>query len=407
MENNTDRNSYSDIVLSSTILNIIGTVIGVIGNSAIIFFYFFRIKERGERYFIPLLGIVDLLGCLTFFFCFIFNVKSIHRSDVFCKVSSFLQICIPGISAHTILVISIQRYYLVCKPFGPKMTRFWKRVLFGVVCLISLVYSAPLLATAGLFTVNVTYMNHSLTMEVCNYSDKQSISKIMYPYLFFLILAVNLIITICMYVPILKKVKIIFSSRTDKSSKVTSETEMSNVSCKLNMEIDDTEIPCNSNEQKGTAITIRKPNAHKNVMFETSDVSDDQAHTIEVQNDVEDSIRNNVADTVTANLKAAKNNKKPKSKVTSRHRRVTIMFFYLIVAYVLSYTPPLIIWILFFTVDDNYSSLTKTERTVLFYLSQLFLLNHIINPFIYGFFDTKFKEQLRKLCQRKKYKLQS
>ncbi|XP_052678251.1 trace amine-associated receptor 1-like [Crassostrea angulata] len=357
MENNTDRNSYSDMVLSSTILNIIGTVIGVIGNSAIIFFYFFRIKERGERYFIPLLGIVDLLGCLTFFFCFIFNVKSIHRSDVFCKVSSFLQICIPGISAHTILVISIQRYYLVCKPFGPKMTRFWKRVLFGVACLVSLVYSAPLLATAGLFTVNVTYMNRSLTMEVCNYSDKQSISKIMYPYLLFLIIAVNLIITICMYVPVLKKVKLLYSFRTDKSSKVTSETEMSNVSCKLNMEIDDTEIPCNSNKQKGTAITIRIPNVHKNVMFETSDVSEDQAHTIEVQNDVEDSIRNNVADTI--------------------------------------------------TVDDISSSFTKTERIVLFYLGKLILLNHIINPFIYGFFDTKFKEQLRKLCQRKKYKLQS
>lgn len=130
-----------------------------------------------------------------------------------------------------------------------------------------------------------------------------------------------------MYVPVLKKVKILFSSRTDKRSKVTFKTQTSHVSCKLNMEIDDTEIPCNSNKQTGTAITVRIPNVHKNVMFETSDVSDDQAHTIEVQNDVEDSIRNNVAATVTANQKAANNNKKPKSKVASGQGRVTIMFF--------------------------------------------------------------------------------
>lgn len=100
--------------------------------------------------------------------------------------------------------------------------------------------------------------------------------------------------------------------------------------------------------------------------------------------------------------KLQKNNKKAKSRARSGQKRVTIMLFYHTVAYVLSYTPSLIIWILYFTVDDINSSFTKTERTVLFFLSRLVLLNHVINPFIYGFFDTKFKEQLRKLCQRKK-----
>lgn len=152
------------------------------------------------------------------------------------------------------------------------------------------------------------------------------------------------------------------------------------------MQIDETGIPSNSKKnQKGTAITVRIPNVHKNVMFETSDVSDDQADTIEVQKDVEDRMRNNVADTVTGNQKAAKNNKKPRSKVTPGQKRVTKMFFYLIVAYVLSYTPPLIISILYFTVDDIYSSFTKTETTVLFFLGKLVLLNHVVNPFIYGF----------------------
>lgn len=63
-------------------------------------------------------------------------------------------------------------------------------------------------------------------------------------------------------------------------------------------------------------------------MFETSDVSDDQVDTL-VQNVIEDPMRNNVADTVTANQKAAKNNKKPKSKVTPGQKRVTIMFVFL------------------------------------------------------------------------------
>lgn len=170
------------------------------------------------------------------------------------------------------------------------------------------------------------------------------------------------------------------------------------------MEIDDTEIQCNSYKQKGAVRTIRIPNAQKNVMFETSDVSvsDDKANTLTVENDVKDRMRNNIADTVTGNQKAAKNNKKPRSKVTPGQKRVTKMFFYLIVAYVLSYTPPLIIWIIYFTVDDIYSSFTKTEIAGLFLLGQLIPLNHVVNPLIYGYFDTEFKEELRKFVSKTK-----
>lgn len=116
-------NRFSDIVLSSTILMIIGAVIGVIGNTTIILFYFFRIKERGERYFIPLLGIVDLIGCLTSpsYFIMYNEYLYIYPSTAACRILAFLQICIPGISAHTLFLISIQRYTLVCKPFGPKI----------------------------------------------------------------------------------------------------------------------------------------------------------------------------------------------------------------------------------------------------------------------------------------------
>lgn len=113
-------NRFSDIVLSSTILMSIGAVFGVIGNTTIILFYF-------ERYFIPLLGILDLIGCLTSpsYFIMYNEYLYIYPSTSACRILAFLQISIPGISAHTLLLISIQRYTLVCKPFGPKMTHFW------------------------------------------------------------------------------------------------------------------------------------------------------------------------------------------------------------------------------------------------------------------------------------------
>lgn len=84
------------------------------------------------------------------------------------------------------------------------MTLFWKHVSFGGVCFISFAYSAPLLATAGIFSIDVAYMNYNLTLKVCKFSDKQSVLKIIYPYLLFLIMTANLVITIYMYLPVLK-----------------------------------------------------------------------------------------------------------------------------------------------------------------------------------------------------------
>lgn len=86
------ENKIVDIVLGSIIFIIVGGVIGVIGNFFIIYFYFFCVKERGERYFIFVFGVVDLLGCLigVFFYImdniFFFNYLSI----VVCSVLFFL-----------------------------------------------------------------------------------------------------------------------------------------------------------------------------------------------------------------------------------------------------------------------------------------------------------------------------
>lgn len=173
------------------------------------------------------------------------------------------------------------------------MTLFWKHVSFGGVCFISFAYSAPLLATAGIFSIDVAYMNYNLTLKVCKFSDKQSVLKIIYPYLLFLIMTANLVITIYMYLPVLKRAKILFRSRTVNDSKVVYETETYYTSCKS--KIDD-EKSTKSFKLRGTEITITGTNSRKNVRFETSDLSDEQPDASDVQSDGINRMTNNVAD---------------------------------------------------------------------------------------------------------------
>lgn len=398
---------FSDITLSNTILVIIGAFIGVIGNTVVIFFYFFRIKERGERYFIPLLGIVDLLGCLISPPYYIMDNMYLlsYPSTAACRILSFVQIFIPGISGHTLLVISIQRYLLVCRPFGPKMTHFWKRVSFGVVCLMSIAYSTPLLFTAGVFEEEITFMNHNVTIEVCRFAVEPSLSMNMYVCLLFLLMVVNLIVTVGLYVPVLKRVKFSLHVREVKckvhrDSNVASETE--------NEATGTSEIQTDQDEKGQYRYSNELQNIKVSVLIGKSGSEDKSKDVVETTDNQRSSLnipvenlKYNEENNVANHLKTTKK-KTVKSKSRSAQRRITTMIFVLILAYVLSYTAPLIILILLFTLKGfTYHTMTRAEMGVWVYLTRLVFLNHIVNPFVYGYFDTKFRKQIRLCCRRK------
>ena len=381
----------ADIALSSTILIIIGVLVGIIGNSLIIHFYFFRIKERGERYFIPLLAIVDFTGCITsssFYIMdntFFFN----YPSSAACRVLSFLQICIPGISGHILLIISIQRYLLICKPFGPKMTIFWKRLAFGIACFISLAYSVPLLKTSGVSTEDNMSLGYNFTTYICKLSVVGS-SPGMFAYfaLLFLIMAANILITAGLYIPVLKRINISrgFKNKNynvQNDSNISSQAESSNVN---EIEMDDVNQGKNDIDMQPQIITVS--NEFGKEKPETSRENTNVSKVVQIYKQ--------------AQTNHGAKQKNAVSKSDAAQKRITIMFFVLILAYIISYTPPLIISIVLYAVDDfSFVTMSKDELAMCVYLTRLVFLNHIVNPFVYGYFDTMFRNGLVNMCKRK------
>ncbi|VDI00672.1 Hypothetical predicted protein [Mytilus galloprovincialis] len=191
------KDRYSDILLCHTVLVIIGTVIGVLGNIASIVFYSCRIKERGERYFIPLLAIIFLTVC--YFITFLSRFAS-------------------GMSEHIILIISLQRYLLVCKPFGPKMTLFWKRVSLSVACVFTLLYTCPLLGISGTKTFADVFRNHTINTTSCSLSTAGTKSTAIYFGLLALIILCNLVITTVLCIPVLKRIQTSFPNSSGQKS---------------------------------------------------------------------------------------------------------------------------------------------------------------------------------------------
>ena len=140
----------------------------------------------------------------------------------------------------------------------------------------------------------------------------------------------------------------------------------------------------------------------KRVHFETSDQPSEQPITTVTSNNFKTISPKPPFDHTVSSPKS-QGDMKGKSKTNQTQRRISIMFFLLIVTYVLSYTPALVFEILFHMLDDfKFVTMTRVETGLWFYMTRLVFLNHIVNPLVYGCFDNKFRQHLYKLFTRKK-----
>ncbi|VDH95337.1 Hypothetical predicted protein [Mytilus galloprovincialis] len=358
MVNKTDygevlRDRDAGIYLSNTVLIVIGTVIGIFGNLTVIYFYLVRIKERGERYFIPLLAIVDLCACLASSLFIVMHNTFFYNypSDIVCRILTFLQVFVTGLSGHMLLVICFQRYLLVCKPYGPKMTVFWKKMSFALACVFSFAYSIPLLGMSGTKTTDKIFLNHTVATTLCKfYAEDSSTNSLVYFGLLGLVMVANITITAALYIPVISKIQVVLSGKIAKGNrnrKISSKTDAG---------------------------------ANDTSFNNTTKTEETMAANHEIQRESISKTRNDFA-----------------------KRRITIMFFVIILAYILSYLPSVVLLIIAYAITDfDYITFTEGETIAWTYLSRIVFLNHIVNPFIYSYFDVKFRAELKTcfMCKR-------
>lgn len=220
MGNKTDYSTiyekYSNALLANNILTLFGAAVGIIGNFIIIMFYHFRIKDKAERYFIPVLAAVDFVA--TFINAYgntVLNTYMFHFTGEFhCRVIWFLELFISGFSGHMVLIIALQRYLLICKPFGPRMTLFWKRIALLVTFVVTLVYSSPSLGMSGIKSNNQVFRSKNTTVQMCVFVVDYTDTAITYGVLLLFLTVTNVIACVSLYLPIVKVIRTSFSSTT-------------------------------------------------------------------------------------------------------------------------------------------------------------------------------------------------
>ena len=142
----------SRTLLPTSVFLILCIVVGVVGNSLVIAIYGLKLRGAKERYFIPYLALVDLLAvCETAGFNISYNFRAVNYDNKeLCRWSSFFGFLTVILSTFLLLVIAIQRYLKICKPFAKQMTLKWKRMAMLCTFVGAAVITAPIPVTYGL-----------------------------------------------------------------------------------------------------------------------------------------------------------------------------------------------------------------------------------------------------------------
>lgn len=357
---------YSRALISNSVFAVVGGLIGVIGNIVIIVFYFLKWRGHEERYFIPVLAFVDCLACISGGCLYVLsNLYWLHfPSDILCRLLYFIHVFISAVSGHIILAISVQRYLLICRPYGPYLTLNRKRTGLVVINVVAFLYSFPVLQISGNAVTQETYRGKAVVYEECYFVANNTPIHGVYTYILLVITLANIIAVIAVYSPFIRKYRRVISMR-------------------------------NSDNHSTSSSNVEFPRQRLNTgASRTTEISHDLAHVTESH------VTHEVANDMSIPNRHFESNDQIVRTVTNRKRRLVTrmshMFSVIIIFYMLSYFPSLVILILRYTLPDfRYLNFSEVQFFFWMLIGRFVFINHFINPFIYGYFDVELRNTIK------------
>lgn len=149
---------YSDQLLPNTAMRLIGAVFVIFGNFIVLLMYIKYVQDK---------TVVDPAGYLSNVVeTYLDNtMRYVYPSVYLCKTLSFFIIMTGGFSAHTILVIALQRYLIICRPFGPQMSGK-SCISILLIFLFSVGYAAPMLRFGGFYNTVINRNSAGATRNI-------------------------------------------------------------------------------------------------------------------------------------------------------------------------------------------------------------------------------------------------
>ncbi|OWF46624.1 cholecystokinin receptor type A-like [Mizuhopecten yessoensis] len=364
----------SELAMSLVVIDVflgLYIIFGVFGNVMIIYIYNTRLSIKiDDRIFILALAAVDIVVCVTGpAFSLTRNILPVaFYGNVVCKTLWFFTKAMNAVSVELVLVIGVERYLKICRPFGVQMNSKAKMIILVASVIICFVGHTPIFFFYG--QIPVINISRNITGHRCGRihdEHESSLSDTGYLYLLVIfVLAVGTLgLIVLLYVMIGRRIYKRIKRRAKSSPSKSSEPDPASEAISTTTTENDT----NSSREVNS---VRKSNLPSNASIQ----------------------------------KGGHSKRRRTSSVSIKNwrekHRYSLMFLLIAGICVVMYIPTLIVN-LAVNLDSvyfwNYTS--PHLRQLYLYFFQVYIVNHVVNPFIYGYFDSAFRTEVKQiLCKR-------
>ena len=381
-------------VLPVTIFVGIETVFGFCGNILILYVFLFKYHKCNFKYFVLCLAFVDLTSTLTtmpgemitqtFWYVYPFPIV--------CKVKSFFNVFTVCGSAFTLLVIAIDRFRKVCRPFQWQIKPKTAFILCFVQLTLAFIVAFPVAIFWGTQTNTEFYKGYNITVTCCEKDERYRFTD--YPLVYTIITETItssvMIVMFVLYVFVCRKLlrsKTAYGAAARPASKFHNKPE-AEATLSGGVTSDD-DYPTQSSGEVMQDISYSDPENVRECKFENN------KKTLFMSLSMGALQKKVLTNGVNTNAKPKKKNKERKH--ARRIRRKTWIMFILTAVFI--FTTVLYLTLLNLIANDILLTLSDAAKAIYFFFFRLYFINHAINPVLYGILDPHFRRVLKNLCK--------
>lgn len=350
-------------------------LIGIVGNAFVL--HIFRKIRQDSTYkvFVFMLALLDLLSSVAHFWkeASTLAYTSYDDSDIECRITYYCGFIVGSSSYFVVVVIAVERYRRICHPLMPQMSvSTSKRVCVGCVC-VSVVTGIPFPFMMGNWYAKVDDLN--IVQCLLGNSGEPKIWPLMYC-TFYLISSFILCVIITAIQVILRRR--IRASQDSRKNLIDGQNLASKKQSEYNAQI---------NEDTLNTISIISNSKNNACEFDNavSDKRQIRAHKVDMK-------MNEVMTKRSLSVKRSTGRVAEEDNV-----KITLTFCIITFFLIVSYTPHLAFNT--YVAYQNYYGpqviLDRSTYTLFSVLQHFVAINGILNPFVYFFNDSRYRNLLK------------
>ncbi|XP_053383259.1 alpha-2Da adrenergic receptor-like [Mercenaria mercenaria] len=365
-----ERLNNDKAVLMTPVMVILGIfmIMGLIGNAMVCFFYTCKSRQSSNTIFIVAMAVYDLILCclsipieivdLRFFYLF--------TNSGACKFMRFVNYFGAVGSVYTLLVIAVDRYRKICRPFKKQLKLREAKIACGISVIVSIVFSWPALVFYRSVSVDVL-TEEGILLKGCDCTTTRDDSYKVYLWVFngvYLICFLISSIVLCVMYSLVGRVLF----KHNKSRKRYGSRPISSNS--------------NSSGTENHLTEFEQPKSNEKHKYTVNESVESEADAANRR-----SVINMVAATDLSTTGKSQN------QLDIKTVKYTTMMLVITLVFILSFLPHLILS-LWRNIQGQYEGETLSDAELIAFQIGIrsYFLNSAINPLTYGFFNPKFRQ---------------